>query len=152
MKKKIVLRSFMGAAIGVLISVLTAVIISYSIGDGEFHYVSENLINECGNEINAVFWQIVIVMPYSAAWGGLSVIWEREDWGIFKQAGIYYAVSVCLTLIAAFALHWVEHNFLAFIIYTAIFTVVYFIIFAVQFMFAKATVKKFNLKVSEKSE
>ena len=94
MKKKIIMRSFMGAPIGVLISVVVAVCISYSIGDGNFHYVSYDLIQECGSEINAVFWQLLVVVLYGAAFGGLSVIWERDDWSIFKQSVSYYVISV----------------------------------------------------------
>lgn len=152
MKKKVVVRSIMGAPIGVMISVIAAVFISYAIGDGNFHFVSSELIEDCGNEVNAAFCQLLTVMIYGGAFGGLSVIWERDDWSIFKQAISYYVLSVLITLAAIFLLHWVNSDFWSLLIYFIIFTVIYLFVFVCKYLFMKATVKKFNFKVNENIE
>ena len=49
MKKKVIQRCLLGAPIGVLISLLITIIISYAISDGAFHAVTPELSAECGS-------------------------------------------------------------------------------------------------------
>ncbi len=147
MKKKIILRSLVGVPIGVFISVIVAVFISYSIGDGSFHYVSYNLIHDCGNEINAVFWQFIMVIFYGAIWGGASVVWEMEEWSILKQSMVHFLVTVLSTLIVAFTLNWFERNVTAFLIYLAIFFVIYIVIWLFWYFSMKSKINMLNDKL-----
>ena len=54
MKKKVILRCLIGAPIGLALSYLITVVISLAVADGNFYPVVPKLIQDCGNEINAV--------------------------------------------------------------------------------------------------
>ena len=54
MKKKVILRSLIGAPIGLSISFMITLIISVIINKGEYYPVVPQLTALCGNELNAV--------------------------------------------------------------------------------------------------
>ena len=89
MKKKVILRSLIGAPIGLSISFIITLIISVIINKGEYYPVVPQLTALCGNELNAVVIQTICSLLYGAAFGGASVIWEIENWSLLKQTVIH---------------------------------------------------------------
>ena len=87
MKKKVILRSLIGAPIGLSISFIITLIISVIINKGEYYPVMPKLTALCGNELNAVVIQTVCSLIYGAAFGGASIIWDMENWSLLKQTG-----------------------------------------------------------------
>ena len=73
MKKKVILRSLIGAPIGLSISFIITLIISVIINKGEYYPVVPQLTALCGNELNAVVIQTICSLLYGAAFGGASV-------------------------------------------------------------------------------
>ena len=92
MKKKVILRSLIGAPIGLSISFIITLIISVIINKGEYYPVVPQLTALCGNELNAVVIQTICSLIYGAAFGGTSVIWEIENWSLLKQTVIHCIV------------------------------------------------------------
>ena len=70
MKKKILLRCLLGAPLGLAISTIITIFISYAMGDGSYYAVVPELVRDCGSEINAVALQAVCSLLYGAAWAG----------------------------------------------------------------------------------
>ncbi len=65
MKKKVLIRCLIGAPIGVAISTMITIVISLTVGDGNFYAVFPELIADCGTEINAVScFQIVCITVF----------------------------------------------------------------------------------------
>ena len=78
MKKKLFLRSLIGAPVGLAISTLITVIISLCLGTGDFYAAQPELIDDCGNEINAVLLQTLCSLILGGICGGSSIIWDDE--------------------------------------------------------------------------
>ena len=111
MKKKVILRSLIGAPIGLSISFIITLIISVIINKGEYYPVVPQLTALCGNELNAVVIQTICSLIYGAAFGGTSVIWEIENWSLLKQTVIHCIVISVSMLPIAYCMYWMPHSF-----------------------------------------
>ena len=138
MKKKVILRSLIGAPIGLSISFIITLIISVIINKGEYYPVMPKLTALCGNELNAVVIQTVCSLIYGAAFGGASVIWDMENWSLLKQP-------------IAYCMYWMPHNFWGIAGYIAIFFFIYFFIWFSQYFAMKKRIQEFNNKVKSDS-
>ena len=134
MKKKVLTRALFGAPIGLLITNVIAIGISYAVGDGRFYPVTPALEQWCGNELNAVFWQTLVTLLYGAVFGGASVIWDMERWSLLRQTVTHLLVVSLTTLPVALFLGWMQPSLgsilgyfgLFFAIYTAIWLSIWF--------------------------
>ena len=59
MKKRILCRALIGAPIGLAISTAITIFSSLIYGDGNYYPVVPALVEQCGNEINAVVAQMI---------------------------------------------------------------------------------------------
>ena len=64
MRKKVILRSLIGAPIGLSISFIITLIISVIINKGEYYPVVPQLTALCGNKLNAVIIQTLCSLVY----------------------------------------------------------------------------------------
>ena len=96
MKKRILCRALIGAPIGLAISTAITIFSSLIYGDGNYYPVVPALVEQCGNEINAVVAQMIASLLYGAVWAGASVIWEMDDWRKHSIAGVvvYFAIFI----------------------------------------------------------
>lgn len=147
MKKKIVLRSLIGAPIGLTISFIMTLIISAIINKGEYYPVQPQLTALCGSELNAVMIQTVCSLIYGAAFGGASVIWEVEGWSLLKQTVMHCLVVSTSSFPIAYCMYWMPHNLLGIAIYILIFFVIYFCIWLGLYFAMKKRIREFNNKV-----
>jgi hypothetical protein len=151
MKKKVILRCLIGAPIGLSISFLITLIISVMLNKGEFYPVTPQLTSLCGNELNAVIIQTVCSLIYGAAFGGASVIWEMENWSLFKQTVLHCMVISVSSFPIAYLMYWMPHSFWGIAGYIAIFFFIYFFIWFAQYFAMKRRIRKFNDKVKSNS-
>ena len=108
MKKTVLTRAMFGAPIGLLITNVIAICISYAVGDGKFYPVTPVFEQWCGNELNAVFHQTIVALFYGAVFGGASVIWEMERWSLLRQTVTHLAIVSLTTLPLALFLGWMQ--------------------------------------------
>lgn len=148
---KIILRTLVGAPIGLAISTIITIIISVCIGNGSFYPTVPELVNDCGNEINAVLVQTGCSLLYGAAFGGASVIWELESWSLLKQTVVHLIICSAATFPIAFFMRWMPRNVLGIVIYYAIFFAIYFGIWMSQYFSMKARLKELNESVKANS-
>lgn len=144
MKKKILVRSLIGAPIGLTISILVTIIISLCTGHGDYYPAPHELIDLCGSAMKAVLLQTVCSFIYGAAFGGASVIWEMEKWSILKQTLIHLGVISVSSFPIAFFMYWIPHHIYGALVYFAIFIAIYAIIWVSKYFSIKAKVKKIN--------
>lgn len=150
MKKKIFTRCLLGAPIGLAISVIITIIISLTVNDGVYYAVVPELINDCGNELNAVILQAVLSLVYGAAWAGASVIWEIDNWSILKQTIIHLVICSLATFPIAYFSRWMSHDLKGILVYLITFFVVYVIIWLSQYSALKKRVDQMNDKLKGK--
>jgi len=144
MKKKILLRSLMGAPIGVCIATLVSLLISLIQNDGTFYAVVPELADACGTELSAVLLQTVCALLYGAVWGGASVIWEAEGWSLLRQTVTHLAVCCPATLAVAWLLRWMPRAVPGVVLYFAIFFTIYLMIWLSQYLAIRKRVRQMN--------
>lgn len=147
MKKNIILRCLIGASTGLSISFIITLIISAIINRGEFYPVDPQLMQLCGNELNAVIVQTVGSLIYGAAFGGATVVWEIERWSLLKQTVVHCFVISLASFPIAYFMYWMPHNFWGIAVYIFIFFAIYFFIWCSQYFAIKKRIKEFNGKV-----
>lgn len=147
MKKKLLIRCLVGAPIGLTISVIVTIIISLCTGRGNYYPTPHELIDLCGNAINAVLVQTACSFMYGAAFGGASVIWENENWCLLKQTLIHFGVISISSFPIAFFMYWIPHHIYGALAYIGIFVAIYAIIWTSLYFYNKAKVKQLNDKL-----
>lgn len=151
MKKKIILRSLIGAPIGVTVSYLITVLISLTIADGNFYPVVPELTADCGSELNAVLLQTVFSLLYGAVWGGASVIWDMESWSLLRMTVTHLVICSTVTFPIAYLMRWMSHNIMGILLYFGIFVTVYALIWISQYQAIKRQIEQINHKMQDKN-
>lgn len=149
MKKKLLLRSILGAPIGVVISLIITIIISLCTGHGEYYPAPHELMNWCGSEITAVIVQLVCALAIGAIGGGSSVIWEMEKWSLTKQTIVHFAVIVVSFVPLSYVLNWMPHYLYGALGYAAAFIAAYIVMWLSIYFSIKAKIKKMNRQLQE---
>lgn len=149
MKKKIVIRSLLGFPIGIAVGYLITIFISLVWADGYYSPCMPELISAVGNEINAVILQTVLCGVLGTGFGAGSVIWEMDDWSIVKQTGVYFLIVSVIMLPIAYFTYWMEHSVVGFLLYFAVFLLIFVVVWIVQFMIGKHNVRRMNEKLSQ---
>jgi len=143
-KKQILLRSLLGAPLGLTISTIVTIVISLIVGDGAYHAVAPEFVSDCGGELNAVIAQAVLSLIYGAAWGGASVVFELDEWSILKQTLVHLGVCSAASFPIAYFARWMPHGWKPVLLYVAAFFGVYFVIWLAQYIPLRRRVKRIN--------
>ncbi|MEE1219752.1 MAG: DUF3021 domain-containing protein [Ruminococcus sp.] len=149
MFKEILKRCALGAVFGIALSQVIAIFISLCIADGSFYAVVPSLAERINSEIGAAIIQTVCSILYGAMFGGMSIIWELDNWSILKQTVVHFLVVSVVTMPIAYITEWMNHSALGVIIYFAIFAVIYAFIWFGQYMAIKTRINEVNKKVKE---
>ena len=148
MKKRILCRALIGAPIGLAISTAITIFSSLRSGDGNYYPGGPALVEQCGNEINAVVAQMIASLLYGAVWAGASVIWEMDDWSLLRQTVTHLLAGSIATFPVAYLMYWMKHSIAGVVVYFAIFIGIYVGIWITLYSRAKREVTKLNEKVS----
>lgn len=152
MKKKIILRSLLGFPLGVALGYIITIIISLIFADGNYYPCVPELAVAMRNEINAVLFQTFLCGILGSGFGGASVIWKIENWGLVKQTGIYFFIVSIIMMPIAFVSHWMEQSLKGVLSYFGIFFIIFAVIWIIQYAIAKRNVKKMNDILYKKKE
>lgn len=138
-----------GALIGVSISFIFTIIISLIFGDGNYYPVMPELIDSCGNEINAVILQTLCSMLYGGIWAGGTVIWEQEQWSLLRQTLLHLVICSAATFPIAYCMHWMSHSAAGIFFYIGVFIIIYFAIWLLQYWSIKRRIRQINLHMQQ---
>lgn len=144
MKKKILLRCLLGAPLGLAISTIITIFISYAMGDGSYYAVVPELVRDCGSEINAVALQAVCSLLYGAAWAGASLIWEADGWSLLKMTVTHLLICSLATFPVAYLMRWMDHSLSGIALYFGIFLAIYAVIWITQYSAMKRKIDELN--------
>lgn len=150
MKRMVWIRCLLGAGLGISISTVIAIVVSAMLGDGNYYAVHPQLIQDAGSELTAVVLQTVVSVLYGAAWGGASVIWEREDWGLTRQTVTHLLIVSLSTLPVAYLMRWMDRNVLGILGYFGIFLMIYGVVWMFLYLGTKRRVEKLNQGVQRR--
>ena len=78
MKKELLFRVFLGALGGVVLSYFITIVISLTVGDGNYYPCVPSLTERFGNEVTAVIVQTVLSAILGAGFAGSSLICEKD--------------------------------------------------------------------------
>ena len=148
--KKLLLRILIGILGGITISYLITIGISIVLGNGEYYPCVPSLIERFGNELHAVIIQTILSAVLGAGFAGASVIWEKDDWSLLKQTGIYFAIVTVLMMSIAYVCEWMEHTVKGVAIYFGIFLAIFVVVWVVQYVFWKIRISKLKEKLTRK--
>lgn len=146
-KKQLLIRGLIGAAVGFFICYFITIITSVIIGNGEFYPVVPQAIELFGTELNTVIAQTIISMIYGAILGGTSVIWTIDRWSLIKQTITHLLIYSTATFPVAYFLYWMPHNVISILIYYSVFITIYFFIWLISYTKTKIAIKKINTKL-----
>ena len=90
----------------------------------------------------SMIWQLIGSGLYGAVAMGGSIVYQFERWGLLKATLVHYTLTLAAFLITNAALNWFPASVLAIVLIP--FTVVYFIIWLVQYLRWKKTIQEMN--------
>lgn len=149
MKKNTIFRILVGLLGGIVISYLITIGVSLVYGDGNYYPCVPSLIERFGSEVNAVIIQTILSAVLGAGFAGCSVIWEKDEWSLLKQTGIYFAIVSVLMMTIAYICEWMEHSVSGVLSYFAIFFGIFIVIWVVQYLIWKKRISKIKKKLKE---
>lgn len=144
MIRQMILRGLIGFPIGMSIGNVISIISSLIFANGYYSPCVPELIDTMGSEINAVIIQTFLCGILGSGFVLASVIWQKDNWSLIKQTGIYFAVVSALMMPIAYFTRWMEHSVIGFLSYFGIFFGIFFAIWIIQYAIAKRNVKKIN--------
>lgn len=147
MFKNFIKRFFIGGLGGIAVGIIITIIISYTVGDGNYYPVVPELADIMGNELNAMLLQFILLIVYGGGLAGISVIWEMEKWSLLRQTVTHLIICSLMVLPIAYGLRWMPHNVKGIVIYFVIFFATYAIIWICAYISAKKKIKQLNEKI-----
>lgn len=148
MKKKIILRMFLGLPVGVAIGHVITVLISLINGNGSFFACAPEFVELIGNEAVAVAVQTLLCGIMGMAFSGASLVWESEKLSIAAQSGICFGIYAAVMLPIAYFANWMEHSLAGVLSYIAIFVGVFVITWITQYFAWRSRIKELNAKLN----
>ena len=142
MKKELLFRLFIGFLGGVVLSYFITIAISLIIGDGNFYPCVPGLTERFGNEVTGVVIQAVLSAILGAGFAGCSLIWEKDEWSLLKQTGIYFSIASVLMMTVAYVCEWMEHSVKGVLSYFGIFLGIFIVVWLVRYMIWKVRISK----------
>ncbi len=152
MKKKVVLRALLGFPLGIAFGYIITILTSLVWANGFYSPCVPGLIEQMGSEINAVILQAALSGLLGGVFAASSVIWEIENWSIAKQTGIYFAITALVMMPVAYFAKWLEPTVLGFLKYFGIFTLIFIMIWVIQYFVWKSKIEKMNQGIEKTRE
>lgn len=152
MKKRIIVFCLLGAPIGLAISTWILIIISLTVGDGNFYPVVPELINDCGSELNAVLLQTLLSMLYGAVFAGASLIWKIDSFSLLKQTVLHLLICSLATFPIAYTTRWMSHDLKGILLYFGTFFSIYVIIWLFLYRSIKKRILQINARLQETND
>lgn len=150
MKSKALQRTLLGFPLGVFIGYTITILISLFAADGHYSPCVPALVDEFGSEIGAVIFQAVLCGLLGASFAAASLIWEKENWSIAKQTGVYFLVASITMFPIAYFTHWMEHSVSGFLLYVGIFAATFVLMWGIQYCIWKSKIKGINKKIKQR--
>ncbi len=144
MKTPIIKRTLLGFPLGLAWSQVITIVISLFIGDGGYYPFVPSLKETMGSDMGAILLQALLSGLMGSGFACMSFVWERDDWSMMKQCGIYFFAMAAFMLPVAYFTHWMERSLLGVATYYGLFTAIFLIIYGAQYLLWRQKIKKLN--------
>lgn len=141
---------YIGFTLGFIIGVvLTALVSSLSVPDGNLHLYTSGFSDFIKNPVSAFFIHSFACGILGMIIGGSMIFYEIDEWGLSISAMAHFLVSIISFYLAAFFLRWFRPTDL-FAICTsfAMFVINYTCIWFIQYLSCKRQVAEINQKLN----
>ena len=129
---------------GIAISTIIALVISFIIGDGKFSFTAPTLAERAGSEVKAALIQIIFSGLLGGCYGAISLIWDINSWSVLKKTAIYFILSAVIMLPIAYINNWMQHSLAGLLGFVGIFIVIFIIIWIFTYIGIKKDIAKLN--------
>ena len=146
MKKAIISRALMGFPAGIAVGQCISLLVSAILGKGTFEACVPSFVAAMGSELAAVALQTLLCGILGAASAASSVVWAA-DWSLLMRTVASFLLLTLSMLPVAYVTGWMEHTVKGFLLYFAVFTLIFALIWLCQYLAWKRRVKKLNEKV-----
>lgn len=147
MWKKVLARAALGFPAGVFLSYTITVIISMTLGTGEYLPVAHELSREMGSQLNAVMVQYLLAGLLGAATAAGSLAWEMERWSVTRMTVVHFLVLIFSMMPIAWFSHWMDRSASSVLSYLGIFVGVYVVIWLAMYLPLKRSVARVAKKM-----
>lgn len=144
MKKQLVIRGLIGFPIGVCVSNLILLILSYLFGNGHYSICAPEVIERFGSEVMAATVQFLLSGMVGAICAASSVIWEVDSWSLFRTTITHFFIITIPFLPISALLGWCALDLQGILSYLGIFVFIYLCIWISQYFAYKKKIQKIN--------
>lgn len=145
----IVFSFLSGIGIGHLISIIVSAIITKGT---DYSVVVPAFVTMMGG--NMFVAALVAALVYGAIGTIFAVaneVWRKEQWSLLTRTAVYYSATFIPMFLAAMLLRWFEFNVLNLLIFIGQFTVIFMIIWVINYFVIRRQIKVINAKIKEKN-
>lgn len=153
-KKAVITTLYIGFSLGFMVGVvMTSVITTLVISDGNIHFVTPGFMKFIGNPLAAFIIHSLVCGILGTIMLGSAYIYEIDRWTLLKATIIHFIVIVISFYLTVFFLRWfAPTNIKAIITSLIIFIVTYTIIWLIMYLSYKSQIKEINqnLKIKKR--
>ncbi len=142
-------RIFNGLLVGIGIGYTMAVIFSTIYGN--FLPTPPTLVEKVGM-LGAAQMNLVLSAFLGIIFSCTALVWDREDWSIFKKTLIYFSVNIITTGFAGYQMYWFPHSISGIIQFFIIFIVIFLIIWLIFHTIARIEANDLNKSLSKQKD
>ena len=150
--KKLIFRTLLGAPLGIALGQIITIVLSLIWGQGYYAPVVPDMARTMGGVLPAVILQTGLCAVLGAVFGGASLVWQQECWGLAKQSGIYLLVTAAAMMLTAYFCYWMEHSLLGVLYYGGIFLTIFLVIWLASYFLGRRQLAAINRGLREKRE
>lgn len=129
-----------GIAVGILITNIISLIMSYIYGNGEYMHTAPELVKIIKSENLAVLYQFLVSAILGIYFEYIAVVWKYDKSFAAKMA-YSYILGVPAAMFVAYIMYWAKHDLKSFFVYLSIYSIIYVIIQTSIYMYIKGRKK-----------
>ena len=150
MLHRVLVLSSIGFGLGVIAGVMiSAISATLAHNDGTLYLCSDEFAKAVGNPLTAFLIQALATGILGAVSVGGSAIYEVEKWSLVKVTLIHYVLAMTTFFVVAFSMKWFSIRDIETLIMFLAMTVMYFIIWLVNYCSYRAELRKINMELDE---
>ncbi|HRT69654.1 MAG TPA: DUF3021 domain-containing protein [Bacilli bacterium] len=138
-----------GIGIGHLISIIVSAIITKGTDYSVVVPAFETMMG--GNMFVAALVAALVYGVIGTIFAVANEVWRKEQWSLLTRTAVYYSATFIPMFLAAMLLRWFEFNVLNVLIFIGQFTVIFMIIWVINYFVIRRQIKVINAKIKEKN-
>ena len=148
--KQIIRHINVGISSGVFIGLMVSFLISWQVGEGKFYPSTPFFMSKFDTELEALGWSIVLWSLIGIMFSFASLIYEKNNWSIVKQAVIHFMCTYLGLLFLNVLLNWFSYTLKDVIRFTVVFIAIYLTVVMISMFKVRLSLKEINQQLEVK--